>query len=350
MHPTTTGHHSGPAHPRPARLGRRAALLLAVVALLATACGGAVADESEEGPAIVVTTSILGDVTTQLAGDAAQVTVLMDAGADPHNFEPSARQLGELTDADLIVANGGGLEAQLAGPIDEAERAGVPVFRATDHIDLLPAGEHADDDSEPAESGEPDDDHTDDSEHAEDEDMHGDADPHFWMDPLRMVEVARALGRQVGEVTDAPQRSSDRTQRYVAELRDLDERVEATLADVPDDRRTLVTNHETLGYFADRYGFTVVGTVIPGVTTGAEPSARDIEALTRAIQDTGVRAIFTDSTAPADLAQTLAAEAGTDVQVVQLHSEALGRSDSRATTYVDMLETDAGRIARALGG
>ncbi len=165
-----------------------------------------------------------------------------------------------------------------------------------------------------------------------------------------MVEVARALGRQVGVVTGAPQRSADRTMRYVAELRDLDERVDATLADVPEDQRTLVTNHETLGYLADRYGFTVVGTVIPGVTTGAEPSAQDIEDLARTIRETGVRAIFTDSTAPADLAQTLATEAGTDVQVIELYSEALGGSGSRATTYVDMLETDAGRIARALGG
>jgi zinc/manganese transport system substrate-binding protein len=315
------------------------------VALLAAACGGA-ADGSTDGPRIVATTSIMGDVTAQLVGDAAAVTVLMDAGADPHNFEPSARQLGDLTDADLIVANGGGLEAQLAGPIDEAERAGVPVFQATDHIELLPADDHADA-YDPTDTSQP--------PHASDRPAdgghgHGSADPHFWMDPLRMAEVVRALGRQVGAATDTPQRSADRALRYAAELRALDERIEAVLADVPEEQRTLVTNHETLGYLADRYGFTVVGTVIPGVTTGAEPTAQDMEDLTHVIRDTGVQAIFTDSTAPTDLAQTLAAEAGTDVQVVQLYSEALGVSGSRAATYVDMLETDAGRIARALGG
>lgn len=308
------------------------------LALLAGACGttGAAEPPADDAPTIAATTTILGDVVSNVAPATAEISVLMAPGADPHTYEPSARQLAELQEADLIVANGGGLEAGLQPALDAAERAGTPVFSALEHVTPLTGDEdHADDDTE-----EPADDHADGHDH-------GAADPHFWMDPVRMAEAVDALGAQIGELTGTAQGSADRAARYSAELRDLDGRIRALLDDVPADRRTIVTNHEALAYFAERYDVHVVGTVIPGMSTGAEPSAQDIEQLAAVVRREGVTTIFAESTAPRQLAETLAGEVGGDVDVVVLFTESVGGDDG-PETYADMLMTDAELISGAL--
>jgi zinc/manganese transport system substrate-binding protein len=317
-----------------------------ILALLLTACGSG--GESTEVDAdgalsIVATTSILADVAGQVAGDSARVTTLMEPGADPHNFEASAQQLAALQEADLIVANGANLEEHLTAPLAEVERAGVPVFSATDHIATLTFT--GDGQQEAAHAGE-------DDQHAGDghDDEAGGVDPHFWMDPIRMADVSRALGEQIGELSGDPDAITGHAQEYAARLEELDADINETLAPIPDDARTLVTNHEAFNYFADRYGFTIVGTVIPSLSTGAEPSARDLEELVHTIEQHQVRAVFTEATAPEQLTQALAAEVGTDVQIVELHSETLGEEGSGVSTYADMLAANAELVAQALGG
>lgn len=318
--------------------GRTPTVML-LLALLLTACGpgGAGAATDADGAlTIVATTTILADVTGQVAGDAAQVTTLMEPGADPHNFEASAQQLAALQEADLIVANGANLEEHLTDALAEAERAGVPVFSAIDHI--TPLTFNGDGRQEETSAGEGHDDEA------------GGVDPHFWMDPLRMAEVARALGGQIGELSDDPDTVTGQADEYAARLEELDADIEETLASIPDDDRTLVTNHEAFNYFADRYGFTIVGTVIPSMSTGAEPSAQDLEELVHTIEQQQVRAVFTEATAPEQLTQALAAEVGTDVRVVELRSETLGEEGSGVSTYADMLAANAELVAEALGG
>ena len=309
--------------------------IVCVATLALAACGtgaGSAASGDADPLSIVATTTILADVTANVAGDAAEVTTLMEVGADPHNFEASARQLAEMQQADLIVANGANLEEHLLDPLEEAERAGVPVFHATEHIAPLPLTGNSAHDSETPHDDE------------------GSVDPHFWMDPLRMADVARALGEQIGELSDDAGAVGTRADDYAAQLEQVDRDIDQLLAAIPDDARTLVTNHGSFSYLADRYGFTVVGTVIPSVTTGAEPSAQDLEALATTIEQQQVPAVFAENTAPEQLAQTLAAEVGTPVQVVELYSDALGEQGSEAGTYVDMLTTNAERIRGALGG
>ena len=330
--------------------GPRGLAWLAIVVLLTACTSQAATTASEPGPggvAIVATTAIMGDIARNLATADDRVSVLMDAGADPHTFEPSARQIAELADADLVVANGAGLEEGLDDALDEAAAAGVPIFFAADHVDTLAAAGDDDHgtsrDDAGAEDAHEDSDGTDHADGHED----GAVDPHIWMDPARMADAVRALGRQIGVQTDAPQAAADRAQPYAGQLADLDRRIEEMLADIPSERRTLVSNHASLSYFANRYDLRIVGTVIPGVSTGGEPSAREIEALAEAIRREEVPAIFTDSTAPSQLAATLARETGTDVQVVELYTGSLGTGDE-ATTYLEMLETDAQRISEAL--
>lgn len=316
---------------RPGRAAAASRLLVAVLGGALAACGvSGAASSPDEAPAatgpgdlaVVATTTMLGDVASQVVGDAGEVAVVMPPGADPHTFQPSARQVAQMQDADLLVVNGAGLEESLQDAVEEAEAAGVPVLRAADHVEPLAAG---------------------DDEHAE-----GGADPHFWMDPDRMAEAVTALGERLTDLSgeDAPaQRADD----YARQLVELGEEIDAILASVPPEARTLVTDHDSLAYFAERFDFNVAGTVIPSTTTGAEPSAQDLEALAEILRREEVPAIFADTSQPDRLAQTLAEEVGAAVEVVPLHTGSLGTEDGGPTTYVEALRTDAERIAEALG-
>jgi len=287
--------------------------LASVAMLIIAACGSAGSSAAGDGPTIVVTTSILGDVVTNLVGDQAHVEVLMPPNADPHEFAASARQAADLHEADVIVTNGGGFEAGLDDAVAAARDDGVTVFAALDAVDRL-----------------------------------GD-DPHFFTDPARMAVAARALADFLPEHVPALDTAAFRHQAagYVADLDALDAEVASTLAPVPPERRKLVTNHDVFGYFADRYGFTVIGAVIPSITTQSQPSAGELDRLAAQVKAAGVPAVFADTSSPEDLADALADEAG-NVRVVQLYSESLGKQGSDGGTYADMMRTNAQRIAEAL--
>jgi zinc/manganese transport system substrate-binding protein len=330
--------HVGRATHRGRQGARWLAAVFSVPAILLAACGsaGSAASTSSEadGLSIVATTTILGDVASQLVGDAGSVSVLMPAGTDPHIFEPSAQQLAQMQQADLIVANGANLEEHLQDPLTNAENAGVPVFHATDHVETL------------AFEGHEAEEHAEEDEHGSEE---GSIDPHFWMDPARTADVVQALGQQIGELAGESEAIQATADRYAGQLADLDGEIVDTLAAIPDGERTLVTNHEAFNYFAEHYGFTIVGTVIPSLSTGAEPSAQDLEELIHTVQEEQVRAIFAENIQPERLAETLAQEADSDVQVVELYSDSLGDEGSEAATYPDMLRANARLISEALG-
>lgn len=273
----------------------------------------------DHDPNIVVTTSILGDVVNNLAGPDVDLQVLMPPGADPHDFAPSAQQAAAMREADALIVNGLGFEEGLLDTVEAAEADGVLVITAADAIEPLPFG------------GE-----------------EGTDDPHLFTDPVRMRQAAALIaGELVAELPflDTPAFHA-RVDAYLAELDSLDAEVEALLAPIPDERRVLVTNHDVFGYFADRYGFEVLGAVIPGGATLAEPSAADLADLAGLIDERDVPAIFADTSSPTRLADALAAE-GADVEVVELYSESLGEETSVAT-YIGMVRTNAERIAAVL--
>jgi zinc/manganese transport system substrate-binding protein len=307
-----------------------------MVAAVATGLGigvtGVVAQAPTiERPSIVTTTQVLGSVVRELVADQADVTVLMDAGADEHTWQPSARDSETLFGADLIVANGLDLEEGLVRLLAEAEASGVPVFRATDHVAVRQA---TDEGHETA----ADDEHADD-EHAETDHEQGPADPHFWLDPLAMRDAVLALG---SALDIAGVDATAATAAMAAELVALDAEIEALLAPIPPGDRRLVTGHGALGYFADRYGFDVVGTVIPGLSTSDEPSARDIADLLDAIRASGARVLVSDLTTPPSVAGAVAGEGGlrlVEVQVAQ---------PPESGGYAELLRTLATSIAGAL--
>jgi zinc/manganese transport system substrate-binding protein len=286
----------------------------------ATLAGCGRATTSQGGrPSIVVTTNIVGDLVRNLVGGDASVDVVMPPNADPHDFAPSARQAQSMREADLLVVNGLGFEAGLIDTVDAAEGDGATVVALTDHVPHVLT-------------------------------LAGDAkDPHVFTDPARMAVAVDGLADDLESaipVLDTPA-FHERVAAYVSRLRALDTEVATILEPIPPANRLLVTNHEVFAYFADRYGFEVLGTVIPSVSTLASPSGGDLAALADVIARRRVPAVFAETSSPRRLAEALAAE-GADVEVVELFGESLGDRDSGGATYVDMVRTNAQRIAVAL--
>ncbi len=298
-------------------------MALAALALAAAACGsdGAGSATTASGasrPTIVVSTSVWGDVVGAAFGDVADVEVLIPVGADPHDFAPSARQAEQMEDADLLVVNGLGLEAGMTDLIARVEEGGTPVVELAATIATI-------------------------------EGEGGAADPHVWMDPIRVGQAIEALGAELGDRMAVGRPAIEAaTTAYVDGLTALDARIDDTLASIPSERRLLVTNHDSFAYFADRYGFEVVGTVLPSNNTSASASAADLVELAALIREFGVPAIFAETTESDQLAQALADEVGDHVAVVELYTGSLGAPGSGADTYAGLMTTNAARIADAL--
>jgi zinc/manganese transport system substrate-binding protein len=300
---------------------RLAALMTALLLLIVVACGGT--DEESESISVVVTTSIWGDVVEVVLGSAPDV--LIPRGVDAHEFQPSSAQIADLVGADLIVANGMGLEEGLLDALESAEQEGAVVLYLADLVEPIRFQEN-------------------DLEADETDHEQGSLDPHVWFDPDRVAMAANAIANallQIDPIGDYLERAAD----YQDELESAHSEITRLLARVTD--RELVTNHEALGYFADKYDFEVIGVVIPGGSSLGDPSSADLAELVATIREHEVRAVFAETTQATALAGTVAAEVGAEVAVVQLHTESLAES-GEASTLIGMLLENARLIAEAL--
>ncbi|GAA2423612.1 zinc ABC transporter substrate-binding protein AztC [Streptomyces coeruleofuscus] len=280
---------------------------------------------------MVVTTNILGDVTREIVGDEADVTVLMKPNADPHSFGLSAVQAAELERADLVVFNGLGLEENVLRHVESARESGVATFEAGKEVDPLTF--QAQDDGGP-------------------EDEAGQPDPHFWTDPDRVRKAVGLIADQVVEHVDGVDENAirDNAERYDGRLADLTTSMEKSFGSIPEQRRALVTNHHVFGYLAERFGFRVVGAVIPSGTTLASPSSSDLRSLTEAMRKAGVRTVFADSSQPKRLAEVLRTELGGRTRVVELYSESLTEKGEGAGTYLQMMRANTTAMTDGLTG
>lgn len=311
---------------------RRAILLFVALLVLGATAPGCSDEEAAEATRIVATTTVLGDVATAVAGTDAEVQVLMPPRVDPHDFTLSARQAAALRSADLVIANGLGLEEGMQDALEQAVQDGADLLYLAPRLEPLPFAGHGD--------------HAVDADHDEEgEDAEG-LDPHVWLDPLRMATAARIVAAELEQ--RFPGRDwTTRAEAYAAELESVDATIRQLLDDLPAERRKLITNHDALGYFAARYGFEVVGTVIPGGSTLAEPSAAALGELVELLEELDIPAIFADVEDPSALADAVAAETE-GVLVVELYTGSLGEPGSGAERLPAMLLLNARRIASAL--
>ncbi|MGE2714681.1 zinc ABC transporter substrate-binding protein AztC [Mycolicibacterium litorale] len=292
--------------------------MIALVIGLISACNA-----TESAREIIVTTNIVGDVVRNVVGDAAPVRVLMQPNADPHSFALSAQEAAALSNASLIVSNGLGLEEGVERHVRTAADDGVATLAVGDHVDPIryTQGDHA-----------------------------GAPDPHFWTDPRRMVSAVDVIEQTVIREIDGidPETVARNAERYREQLRALDASMSVQFDGIAVDRRKLVTNHHVLGYLAERFGFHVVGAVVPSGTTLAAPSSSDLQSLVSAIESARVPAIFVDSSQPERLARVLAEQAGVRVRIVALYSESLSPPGTPGATYLDMMRANTGAIVDGL--
>ena len=325
------------------RLLRSTTAATAAVVLLVTSCGSdgdGASVPGDDTPTVVATTSIWADITSNVACDGlARVEGLIPPGGDPHSFEPSLRDRETMENATLVVANGLFLEESLEDTIDAVEANGVAVLRVGDGLDTIPAAGHDDEDHDDEA-----DDHETDDEHGHDGD-----DPHVWWDPTRIAAAVPAIADALADA------GIDRTALdacvadYLDQLATLDDEVMAIVEPLPVAQRLLVTNHDSLGYFADRYDFEVIGSVIPSSSSLAATSPAELDALAADIEATGVSAIFADTQNSSSDADALANRIG-DVAVISMLTDTLDEPGTEQGTYIGWLRQNAGTIVAALAG
>lgn len=287
----------------------------AMAAVALAGCGRD--DDPNGGPSVVVTTAQAADMTRNVAGPAADVTQILPANADPHEYEPTPSDAEALAGADLIVRSGDEVDGWLDQLID-ASGSDAPVLTLSDHVRLI-AGDEG-------------------------------TDPHWWQDPRNAVLAVAAIRDELDRIDPGAARSFDaNARRYTAEIERLDRSIAACIDRVPADRRKLVTSHDALGYYADRYGIEVIGAAIPALSTQAQASAGETADLVELIRSEGVGAIFPEAGVSPDLEEAIATEADARIGD-QLWADTLGPEGGDASTYLGSLRANTIAIADGLGG
>jgi manganese/iron transport system substrate-binding protein len=312
---------------------------VAITGLLVAACGGggATAAPSGSGEAlkVVTTTTILADLVAQVGGENVSVSSLVPKGGEVHTFDPTPSDVRRISDADLVVLNGLGLDDWLADLVNDAG-TDAPVVKLAENLEgvtYLDGG------------------HTEEEVEATDEEASGtDADevvnPHLWLNAAYAAKYAERVAEALAAAD--PDHAADYETglaAYAKVLADLDARAKDRLAAIPEANRTVVSFHDAFPYFAEAYGLTIDGTVVDA--PGQDPSAGDVSALIKAIKDKGIKAVFAEAQFNEDLVRTIADESGA-VVVSDLYTDSVG--DAPADTYAGMMEWNIEQVVSALSG
>jgi ABC-type Zn uptake system ZnuABC Zn-binding protein ZnuA len=268
---------------------------------------------------VLAVESFLADIAMNVVGDHLVVESLMPVDADPHAYQPSPQDAVKISNADVLIINGANLEAFIAPILQNASgkqkiiSASAGLTPRSDPSGQNPAG-----------------------------------DPHFWLDPNNVINYVENIrdGLSLMDPAGKPVYAAN-AQKYIVELQSLDSWIKEQVKLVPPAHRQLVTNHETFGYFAERYGFTVIGAIVPSVTSGAAPSAQELATLIDQIHSAGVSAIFLEAGTNPQLADQIASETGVKV-VTGLYTHSLSLPGGPAATYIAMMNYDVTVIVEAL--
>lgn len=289
--------------------------LLSILLLALAGCSGGPAGQPEP-PArlrVVATTSIVADIVRQVGGDAIELATLLPVGTDPHSFQPAPRDAALLSQADIIFINGAGLEEFLA-PLLENAGSNARVVSLSEDVPLRSfslAGESVDE----HESGQ---------------------DPHVWTDPTNVVLWVKAVEKNLSDLDPTnSQGYQSQAESFIRQLNELDTWIQTEVEQVPPEKRKLVTDHISLGYFAGRYGFEQIGAVIPAASTMAQPSAQELALLEDAVKSYAVTAIFIDQAVNPALAQRIAEDTG--VRLATFYSGSLSAAGGPASTYLEYM-------------
>jgi ABC-type Zn uptake system ZnuABC Zn-binding protein ZnuA len=297
---------------------RRLLLFLMITGYALTACQAQLVGQPTDGKLhVLATTGFLADLTQQVAGERAVVESLIPAGADPHAFEPAPQDVARIAGSSVLVVNGAGFEEWLTKTLENAGGSRALIVASQGMT--------------PRQAENP-------AEHAQ-------GDPHFWLDPLLAKTYVDNIRDGLSQADPAGAAVyAANAAAYQGKLDELDAWIRSQVETIPPARRLLVTNHESFGYFAERYGFTIVGAVVPSVSSSASPSAQDLARLIDQIKATGAPAIFLESGTNPQLADQVARDTGVRV-VTGLLTHSFG---PEAQNYIAMMKLDTQLIVDAL--
>ena len=288
-------------------------------------------------PRVLAVESFLADIAQNVAGSRVQVETLMPLGLDPHAYEPAPQDAARVAASDVLIVNGAGFEEWLAELLDNAGGERLVIEASAGLTSRTPGADEA-----AAHAGE---------EHSEDEagDEHAhNGDPHFWLDPTLAVRYVENIRDGLSAADPAGSAAyAANAAAYIDQLNELDAAIRAEIEQIPPAQRLLVTNHESLGYYADRYGLRVIGAVVPSSSSNASPSAQQLAQLADLIRSSGARAIFLETGSNPQLAEQLHDETGIAV-VIGLYTHSLTPAGGEASTYLEMMRRNTQKIVDAL--
>jgi zinc/manganese transport system substrate-binding protein len=294
---------------------------LAAIVVALAACGGGAPSPDDGRLRVVATTTQVGEAARGVGGDDIVLTVLLKPGAEAHEFEITPTAAAAIERSDLILESGAGLEVWLEGAL--------ATIGGQDRLRDMSAGVELRAPDDPAEAGE--------------------VDPHYWLtapNASRMVENVRdALSAARPDLAGA---FAARATIYLKRLELADVEIRRLMAEIPPDRRGIVTNHDALGYFIDEYGLRFVGSIFPSLDVSADPNPSQLAELADTIRREHVAAIFSESAVNPRLARAIADETGARVVDEPLYTDSLGPAGSGADTLDGMLLHDAAVIHEAL--
>jgi len=292
----------------------RLIVILTIIAFYLTGCGSPATDSGTTAPVILTSTTFLADIVRNIAGGRVEVDSLLPIGTDPHSYQPTPQDVAKITQSTLLIINGADYEHFLE-PLLENAGGERTIIEASAGIGPR-------------------------------EEARG-VDPHLWLDPNNVILYVENIREGLTHFDpDGAAVYQSNADEYMRQLAELDAWIVVQVDQIPAEKRLLVTNHEALGYFAERYGFIVVGTVVESFSSDASPSAKQMADLIDQIKASGAPAIFLDAGDNTSLAQQIADETGVRV-VTELHLESL-TDGAPAATYLDMMKNNVMQIVNAL--
>jgi ABC-type Zn uptake system ZnuABC Zn-binding protein ZnuA len=288
-----------------------------ILIFLLSACGQNASDSGTVDPVVVASTTLLADIAQHIAGDRVQVGSLLPVGADPHSYQYTPQDVTKVANIELLILFDDKNYELFLEPLLYAADGNMEFVFAS-----VGVSKRVDFDI-------------------------GGFDPHIWLDPNNVIVCVENIREGLTHFDpDGAAEFQSNADAYVAELQALDVWILERVNQIPAEKRLLVTNHEAFGYFAERYGFTVVGTVLESFSTDASPSAQQMAGLIDQIKASGAPAIFLDAGDNPALAEQIAAETGVRV-ITDLHLESL-TDGAPAATYIDMMKYNVMLIVNAL--
>lgn len=295
-----------------------------LLGLFLSACGTSQrsADFSSDGkPNVVTTSTVINDWTQKVGGDEIELTGILQPGADPHVYEPVPKDSIAFEKADLIIYNGYNLEPGLIKMMNAAgvKARKLPVGEVVKPLQLDKAGETV-------------------------------PDPHVWGNVENAIAMVNSIRDTLIELS--PEDKAEFTQNaaeFIKELEQLHTWTRSQVQTIPANKRRLVTTHDAFQYYSKAYGLEVFGTLI-GISTEEQPSAQTVRKLADSIRNTGVPAIFAETTINPALIQTVAQESGAKLAPRSLYSDSIGAPGSEGDSYIKMIVANTRTIVEALGG